>query len=143
MEQVGRLVAWIVGIALSAALSWACTRFYYRRQVRQARLDEAAADSRHDQLMAEMLRVSATVRPDDLVRRARSVVTDSGAPVTADGEAVTVTDYEQLANAYETLGAPIMAGIVRKAGELDRYESMTLEDAYREGLIGPDPEDYR
>jgi hypothetical protein len=36
-----------------------------------------------------------------------------------------------------------MAGIVRKAGELDRYESMTLEDAYREGLIGPDPEDYR
>ena len=130
------MVPWIVGIVLSAAASWACAHFYYRRQVQQA-------DSQHDQLMIEMLRVSATLRPDELVERARSIVTDSGEPVTVEGEAVTVTNYEQLASAYETLGAPIMAGIVRKAGELERYESMTLEDAYREGLIEPDPETYR
>ena len=133
----------IISSGISVLATWACARLYYAKQVRSARLAEAAADSRYERLMEEMLRVSDAVRPDDLVQRTADPVVAGGEPVTDQGESVTVTSYERLAETYDAIGAPIMAGIVRKAGELDRYESMTLEDAYREGLIEPDPESYR
>jgi len=109
------------------------------------RLAEVAAESRHDQLLKEMLCISDAIDPDQLVQRTGDTLkTIDGETVTSsDGEAITIRNYERLASCYEGLGAPIMAGIVRQAAELERHESMTLEDAYREGLIEPDPENFR
>ncbi len=107
----------IVG-ALSVAITWLIARTYYRKQTRRDRLADAAANSRHEELRSEVLTISQRLDPDRLLDEAQEPVTTSDGEeiVTSDGETVTVMDYEALASAYDRLGAPRMAEIVRRAG---------------------------
>ncbi len=111
------MIANLVSALVGGAISLLIARSYYGRQARDARFAEVSAQSRHDDLKAEVLKVGARLDPERLVEAAYEPVTTSGGEeiVTSNGETIVVLDYNALADAFERCNAPRMAEIVRRA----------------------------